>query len=72
MREIYFTSIFLFISVGVAHAYVGPGLGLGVIGAILGVIVSVILAVVGFIWYPIKRIMKNRENEKKDDERAEK
>lgn len=38
-----------------AMAYVGPGLGLGAVGAILGVVLSVILAVFAIVWYPIKR-----------------
>lgn len=38
-----------------AMAYVGPGLGLGVIGAIIGVILSVLLAIFVILWYPIKR-----------------
>jgi hypothetical protein len=42
----------------IAHAYVGPGLGLGVIGAIVGIIVAVFLAIVGVIWYPLKRMMR--------------
>lgn len=38
-----------------AVAYIGPGLGLGTVGVILGVIASVLLAVVAVVWYPIKR-----------------
>lgn len=38
-----------------AAAYIGPGLGLGTVGVILGVIASVLLAVVAVVWYPIKR-----------------
>ena len=41
-----------------AYAYVGPGLGLGVIGAVFGAIAAVLLAVVGIIWYPIKRLLR--------------
>lgn len=40
------------------HAYVGPGLGLGAFGAVLGVLFSVILAIFGIFWYPIKRFVK--------------
>lgn len=40
---------------GPAHAYVGPGMGLAVIGAIVGGIVTVVLAFFGLLWYPIKR-----------------
>ena len=37
-------------------AYVGPGAGLTVIGTVLGVIGALLLAIVGFVWYPIKRL----------------
>jgi hypothetical protein len=41
-----------------AHAYLGPGAGLGAIGALLGLIGSVFLGIFAFIWYPIKRTWK--------------
>ena len=43
-----------------AQAYVGPGAGLTAIGAVLAVIAAVFLAIVGFIWYPVRRHMRNR------------
>lgn len=41
-------------------AYVGPGAGLTVIGAALAFIGAIFLAIVGFIWYPIKRLLRGR------------
>ena len=41
-----------------AYAYVGPGMGLAVIGAIIGGITTVILAFFGLLWYPIKKRLK--------------
>lgn len=38
-----------------ALAYVGPGTGLSVIGSILALVGALFLALLGFIWYPIKR-----------------
>ena len=38
-----------------ALAYVGPGLGMGVIGTIFGVLAAIVLAVFGLFWYPLKR-----------------
>lgn len=38
-----------------AQAYVGPGLGLGALGAIAGVFFSILLAIMAMFWYPIKR-----------------
>ena len=41
-----------------AMAYVGPGTGLAIIGAALAVVGSVLLGVVGFVWYPMKRLSR--------------
>ena len=43
-----------------AQAYVGPGLGLGAIGAFFGILFAIFLAVVGIFWYPLKRLVKGR------------
>jgi hypothetical protein len=44
-----------------ACAYLGPGAGLSAIGAFVALIIGVILAFVGFIWYPVKRLMRQRK-----------
>ncbi|WP_395620460.1 hypothetical protein [Sphingorhabdus sp.] len=41
-----------------AHAYLGPGVGLGAIGVTLGVIATFVLAFLGLLWYPLKRMLK--------------
>ena len=43
-----------------AEAYVGPGMGLFVIGAILGFLAAFFLALVGLVWYPVKRMIRAR------------
>jgi len=43
-----------------ALAYAGPGSGLTVIGAAVAFIGAILLAIVGFIWYPIKRLLRRR------------
>ncbi len=43
-----------------AHAYVGPGAGLTAIGTVIALLAALILAVVGFVWYPVKRLMAKR------------
>lgn len=45
---------------GITPAYIGPGAGLSAIGALLALIFAVIVAIVGFVWYPVRRIMRNR------------
>jgi membrane associated rhomboid family serine protease len=44
-----------------SYAYVGPGLGAGTIGAILGIVGSIFLALFAVIYYPIKRFLKKRK-----------
>lgn len=44
-----------------AYAYVGPGAGLTAIGTILSLIAAFFLAIVGFIWYPVRRIIRRRK-----------
>lgn len=39
-----------------AYAYVGPGIGLTAIGAALAFFAAVFLVIVGFVWYPVKRL----------------
>lgn len=43
---------------GTLLAYGGPGLGLTAIGIVLSLIAAIFLAIVGFIWYPFKRLLK--------------
>lgn len=43
-----------------AWAYVGPGAGLTAIGSLLALLSAVVLALVGFIWYPVKRLLRKR------------
>lgn len=40
-----------------AAAYVGPGAGLSAIGTLVALVVAVFLAILGFVWYPVKRIL---------------
>lgn len=42
----------------VASAYVGPGAGVSAIGGALALIAGAILAIVGFVWYPLKRLLR--------------
>ena len=44
----------------VAHAYVGPGAGISAIGTLIVLLAAILLAIAGFIWYPIKRLLRYR------------
>ena len=43
-------------------SYLGPGLGAGAILIVIGVIALVIITVITFLWFPIKRFLKNRKS----------
>ncbi len=42
----------------VTTAYVGPGAGLSAIGSALALIGAILLGIVGFFWYPVKRLVR--------------
>ena len=66
MRLIYqsLAAIFLLILSSGAHAYVGPGAGLTAIGSILAFVGALLLLILGFLWYPIKRLFKIGKKER--------
>ena len=41
-----------------AHAYIGPGVGVTAIGTLFAVIGAIVFAILGFVWYPIKRLAR--------------
>jgi len=49
-----------------AHAYIGPGLGAGAIGVILGILASLVLVLLAIVWYPLKRLFKKKRDNEKD------
>ena len=58
---------FLLSAPQVAEAYIGPGAGIAAIGTVLALIGGIILAIVSFIWYPIKRLLAKIKNKRKTD-----
>lgn len=54
-----------------AEAYVGPGMGLGVIGAVLGLLTAILLAFAGMVWYPVKRMIRARRGAAQADASAD-
>jgi flagellar biogenesis protein FliO len=58
----FYLIIISFCMPAVAHAYVGPGAGIGAVVVTLALVLGLILLVVGFLWYPIKRVMRGRKS----------
>lgn len=42
----------------IANAYIGPGAGLSALGSLLAVVLALLVAIIGFLWFPIKRLLK--------------
>jgi hypothetical protein len=40
-----------------AYAYIGPGAGMTAIGTVVAFIGAILFAIIGFVWYPIKRLI---------------
>ena len=52
---------FIISSANSFFAYIGPGMGGGVIAAIFGIIAAFFLGLWGILYYPIKRAFKNKK-----------
>ena len=53
-------------------AYIGPGTGLSAIGAFLAVAAGITVAIIGFFWYPIKRLLgKGKKTQEPEPEIGE-
>jgi hypothetical protein len=50
------TGTFVLLTPTPAFAYFGPGAGLSALGSVIGVGVAILAAILGFLWYPIKRL----------------
>ena len=54
------TALAILFASGPALAYVGPGAGLTALGTLLALVLAVLLALVGVVWYPLKRLARSR------------
>ena len=51
---------------GIAFAYIGPGAGLSVVGSILAFLAAIVVAIFGFLFFPIRRFLRNRKLKTED------
>ncbi len=56
----YILILFILIS-DLIYGYIGPGMSSGLIATIIGILGSLLLAIFGIVYYPIKRILKKRQ-----------
>ena len=48
-----------------AYSYIGPGMSGGIFTAIIGILIAVLMAIVGIVWFPIKRFFKKKKKNRK-------
>ena len=65
MFKLTLITVLFFFKLTYSFAYIGPGMGGGVIAATLGIIVAIFAAIFGLIWFPVKRLIKNRKEMKR-------
>ena len=61
-----FLLIFVLLISTPSYAYIGPGMGGGVIAAVIGFFAAILLGIWGILYYPIKRALKNRKKKTND------
>jgi len=64
MFKLILSSIIFCLITTSSFAYLGPGIGGGVIAATIGIIVAIFAALFGLIWFPVKRLLKKRKEKK--------
>lgn len=68
----FFVFLLALVFIPIANAYTGPGLGLGIIGTVVGVVFSLLLAILALFWYPLKRVLKiGKKNPETEDDAVE-
>ena len=58
--------MFVVLSPTVASAYIGPGTGISAIGTFLALLVGIVVALLGFLWYPLKRLLGKKKLQEPD------
>jgi len=53
-----------------AIAYVGPGAGLLAIAAFIALSIAVLAALLGFLWFPLKRLLRKRKQQTANEEQV--
>ncbi|MDJ0652677.1 MAG: hypothetical protein QNJ40_00875 [Xanthomonadales bacterium] len=44
-----------------AAAYIGPGAGISVIGSLLGLLATIVVAIGAILFWPVRRMLKRRK-----------
>ena len=64
MFKLIFSSVIFCLITTSSFAYLGPGVGGGMLVATIGIMVAIFAGLFGLIWFPIKRLLKKRKENK--------
>ena len=59
--NLFLSALLVYVVIGqfsAAYSYVGPGMGIGMLAALWGVIVAVVLAIGGILFWPLRTIIQ--------------
>jgi len=71
LNRIFIIIIFSLLMTSKSFAYLGPGIGGGVIAATIGIIFAIIAFIFGILWFPLKRLInKYKKNKEKKIDRS--
>ena len=65
MPKLILTILFLITLSDNSFAYIGPGMGGGIIAASIGIVIAIFAFLFGILWFPIKRLINKNKNKKK-------
>ena len=69
MRKLTLITFLFFLLCTSSYAYLGPGIGGGVVAATIGLIVAIFAAIFGLIWFPVKRLLRKRKQKKENNQK---
>lgn len=68
LKDITFVIFFIFLFTIDAYAYLGPGMGTGLIATLIGIVGAILLLIISIVYYPIKRLL-NKKKENRDEDK---
>lgn len=71
MFKLIITSIFFLFLTPNLYAYLGPGIGGGIIMATIGILIAIIVGLIGLIWFPLKKLFVKMKMKKKSKKKVD-
>ncbi len=69
MQKLVLINLIFILMTNTSYAYLGPGIGGGIIAATVGLVVAILIGLIGLIWFPLKKLFKKRKKNKNIEKR---